>query len=378
MRRALFALLLVGCTNPDDILPVQGRVVDPSDGQVVRLLRHFQEYGTSQCRSDLATPFKETAPDSEGNFRFDLFRIEAQSFGGVGAYCFRAETTFASGSVSWADFNYLPIGTQLAPLRDWHASPRLEGDVLKFEPPVPLPPDTLPAPGELVTTLDHKAQFVTDGGLLVWSTGDRRFDPNGIPAREPMVFDSVRLEDFSGTLILEASLMEPSDQESYGFTRFYGGPVAIRAAERLQLTGVRRPVSRGVDCPEVGYPCALTDGDLSFADAGQVEDITLELTTASPLSTVVMRGAESPSRFVDLSLLDEDGGVAAQSRVPFISQLQFDPGFVPEFVRLPDGGFGNVLRSSLVIPVDAGVPVKKVKLHFDNGLWRAQEISLFD
>ncbi len=381
MRLGLFALLLVGCTNPDEIVPVRGNVLPAEDGQIVRLFRRFQEYGTSgQCQGAEAL-FKETQVDSEGDYEFDLFRIEAESFGGIGSYCFRVETTFVSGSVAWTQFSYPRIGVSLNPLRDWRASPRMEGDLLQFDSPVPLPPESPPVPGVPFTQLDHRAEFATTDGGIIWRANDRRasYDPNEPISfgRVPIVLDSARLEDFSGVVRLEASLSEPRD-DAYGVT-VNGGPVELRPSDRLPLTGARVPVSRGLACPEVGFPCPLTDGDLTSVDAGYVVDLVMELPAPSALSMLVLRGVEGPSNFINVSTLQDDGGVATEARgllLPDSFEDRLGTLFQP--VKLDDGGYGYPRRSYLAIPIDAGVPVRSVKLHFDNGLWRAQEISLFD
>lgn len=374
MRRAFAILLLAGCTNPDEIVPVRGDVTPPVEGQVVRLLRRFQEFGTSQCRSEEGVLFKETQTDSAGNFGFDLFRIEAESFGGLGSYCFRVESDFASGAAASTDFSYPRIGVRLPPFHDWLASPRLENGVLRFEPPIPLPPDTPPAPGELITTLEHTARLVTADGGTVWKASDRRLALDFTSTREPIVFDPVRLEDFSGTVILEAALSEPREV-AYGFSS-NGGPVRLRAAELLPLAGTRVPLSRGLPCAELGDPCPATDGELTSVDAGPIQDLSFELAAASPLSTVVLRGIVGPSRVIDLSLTQVDGGVVEVHEA--LPRISFESAPSLETVLLRDGGFRALQDSYLVIPVDAGAPVRSVKLHFPDGLWRVQEISLFE
>jgi hypothetical protein len=126
----------------------------------------------------------------------------------------------------------------------------------------------------------------------------------------------------------------------------------------------------------VATPCPLTDGDLASVDGGRTIDVLLELAAARTLTSVVLRGVESPSLAIQLSFVQEDGGIALEAREP-VSPL-YEPGALYQPARLSDGGYGIVHRSYLVIPVDAGVPVRAVKLHFSDGLWRAQEISLFD
>ena len=62
-RCLLLAFGFIGCTNPDDILPMHGTLesIDPVEGQVVRLLREVG--GENASFGGLCTvfePYKET------------------------------------------------------------------------------------------------------------------------------------------------------------------------------------------------------------------------------------------------------------------------------------------------------------------------------
>ena len=370
MRTALLALVLVGCTNPDEIIAVSGTVlsIDPVEGQSVRMLRSYQPNGAPWQTVD-GTLFKETQVDAGGKFGFEAFRIEAQSFGGFGDYAFRVETDFPSGSRAWSDFG-LGMETRLAPLRDWRASPRLEGDVLRFDPPFPWPEPPL-------SWIDDRAQFTTTDGGVVWRAGDRPVSVPYMyefPHNEPIVMDALRMEDFSGVVNLEATTAEFGGTV-YDVRLVSTSTVELRSGEVLALTGSRVPLSRGLPCAGFDSPCPLTDADLTMVDAGFREELTLELPSAAVLSAVVLRGAEVASFDFTLELGQPDGGViSTQQSFPRWANVD---GYRPPLL-LADGGYAPVSIQYDVISLDAGVPVQRVTLRFPNGLLRIAEVSLFE
>lgn len=367
MRSALLALMLMSCTNPDEIIPLSGRLasVDPVEGQAVRLLRNYAVNGV-RCLGQGASLFKETQATADGKFGFEVFRVEAQSFGGFGNYCFRAETSFPSGSAAWSELG-LGIEARLSPFRDWRAGPRLEGEVLSFEPPIPWPVDRM-------GSLDHRAQFTTTDGGIVWRTSDRRVLQQGLfPENVPIVLDTARLEDFSGTVSLEATTLEvegsPYDIRLTGISA-----VELRSGEELALSGSRVPLSRGLPCEGFASPCPLTDGDLTMVDAGFRDEVTLELPTVTVLSALVLRGAEVASFSFTVELGQADGGVvfSTQESFPMMASAYGAP------IVLADGGHAFTSIRFAALSLDAGVPVQRVTLRFPNGLLRIAELSLFE
>lgn len=386
MRRLVLLMVLANCTNPDEIFPVRGLVgsSDLVEGQVVRLLRHAEEVHPldfTSCRPSAATPFKETATSAAGTYRFDLFRAETQSLTGFERYCFRVETTFASGSNASSDFEAIRFETTVATLSDWRAEPRLENGMLVFEPPVPLPDEFVPAPtpeqpSPRVTQLNHRAQVVTGDGRVVWQVDDRFTVPlTSRHFREPMIIDGVRLEDFAGEVVLRADLL-PADLMSLGL----GGttrvePVELVSGTRLAVSGAQVPVSRGLPCPPFAAPCPLTDGDLTVVDGHAAQAVNFALPARPTLSAIVLRGLEAGNANVGVQLMLEDGGVAALSGyVPMNSA--FKENWVGQQVFLPDGG-SAAKPAYVAIAVDAGV-VLGVTLQFPEGLTRIQEVSLFE
>ena len=379
-RFVVLTLACAACTNPDDILAAHGSVssVDPVDGQVVRLLLHIDEHPTWFLVGELdslPTPLKETRADAEGKFGFEVFRVETRR-----ARWFRVETTFPSGSDAWSDLDFYGPETRLPPLLDWRAAPSLDGGVLHFDPPVPWPDELTPG-----VELTHREQLVTSDGGLAWQAEDRFQVPDESAeypgsyqlAREPLVMDEPRLEDFEGTLSLSAYLLDSNQDAAFLFSGVL--PTRMRAAERLALRGTRVPLSRGLECPELATPCPLTDGALTEVDAGMIDAVSFKLATPAVVSAVVLRGAWVVEDLIRVVLAQDDGGIGGEftGTVRSGDLGAFGSGGSPQ-MRLQDGGWGQLKLTYLVIPLDAGTPTSRVTLEFPGGLARIQEVSVFE
>lgn len=384
-RYLILVLMFAGCTNPDDILVVRGLVssIDTVEGQVVRLLRDVERQPNITDRCAHAIPLKETRADVDGEYGFEVLRVETRSA------CFRVEAAFSSGSVSWSDLELYSPETRLAPLLDWRAEPWLDGGVLAFQPAVPWPDDLPPArTGDtlrLGIQLTHQEQLVTSDGGLVWQAEDRHqvadasTEVIGYPTyvREPLVLDSLRVEDFDATLTLTASVLDP-DQES-GLVS--SGPLLtrVKAGAHLALRGGRVPLSRGLDCPALGTPCPLTDGDLTEVDAGLIDEVALKLIAPAHLSAAVVRGAWVAGDRIRVLLTADDGerigdfeGVLPGSDPAFANRrsvrVQQDAGYA----------FAQLQLAYIVIPLDAGALTSTATVQFPGGLAQIQEVSLFE
>lgn len=378
-----YALLLTGCFNPDDIFPVKGRLesIDAVTAQPVRLTREAQ-VNFGPCTGN-GQPFKETTASEQGDYGFELFRAQTQSLSGFGAYCFRAETTFPSGSEAWSDLQGIFDETRVATLRDWRPEASVgDGGVLRFTPPIPLPDDRAVLDGSVVTALDHRVEWRTSDGGLAWRADDHlqafTRDPEAaaVPVRVDLVLDDETLEDFAGELTLRAHLGEYGEETfgPRGGRQYFESQLV--AGQRLSLVGAKVPLTRGLACPDVATPCPLTDGDLTVKDVELREGFTLTLPSATEVSKLVLRGVETSLPAVSVLLGTEDGGVItlAPQVLPTSAWMEAPP------VRLlEDGGFDQTFGASYfaVVPLDAGVPVKKVTLRFPGGLLRAAEVSLF-
>ena len=278
-------------------------------------------------------------------------------------------------------------------LFDWRASPSLDGGVLQFDPPVSLPIESAPvrigSTLRLGIQLTHREQLVTTDGEIAWQAEDRFQIPESdieVPgyfqyAREPLVLDPLRLEDFEGTLSLSAYLFDP-DQE---VPLVSSGPLPtrMRAGERLALRGSRVPLSRGLACPELGTPCPLTDGELADVDAGMINEVSFNLAAPAMVSAVVLRGAWVADDLIRV-VLAQDGGISTEfdGVVPKGDRAAFPLGVFPflnsPHVQLKDGGYAELRLAYLVIPLEAGTPASRVTLQFPSGLARIKEISLFE
>ena len=386
MRLSALLLLLVlpACFNPDDILPVHGSVVslDPVAGQAVRLLRDPVALRTASCAD--AKPFKETSTDEAGNFSFDVFRAQATKLSGMGTFCFRVETDFASGGAAFSEILGLFGEVTLPPFPDWRAQPTRAEGALRFEPMAPLPEteETFDGP-----QLVHRAEWFTEDGGLAWVADDRvlAFDPltNGVaPARQPMLMDDLALEDFAGSVTMSARLTNPGEQ--MGPFDSNSTSIEVRSGQRLQLSGGRRPISRGLGCPPYAAPCPLTDGDLSPVDAG-VQLFRFTFQTPTRVSSVVVRGAETESLLMGVIFGELDGGLDAGPPrfVQHVMATSLWNANVPTFVvkMQPDGGVEFSPKSDphfFTLTFDAGAPVSSLTVGFASGVDRIAEISLFE
>ncbi|MDP2274282.1 MAG: hypothetical protein Q8K32_26290 [Archangium sp.] len=380
MRRVLLVIswVLSACFNPDDILPVHGSLTsaDPVAGQVVRLLRDPAGAREASCAE--AQPFKEATADEAGNFSFDVFRAQAVKLTAQGVFCFRVETTFASGTTVFTDLVGLSSEVTLPPFPDWRAAPSRVDGVLRFEPFAPLPVEERFEGDQVV----HRAEWITADGGLAWVVDDRVMALNPVtnevaPARVPMAFDDFALEDFSGSVAINARFTITEEDGPFGSN---STTLEARSGQTLQVAGARTPFSRGLDCPVFGTPCYLTDGDLSAVDAGNTNGLIFAFAAPTSVSAVVLRGVETEASLMALQLTAEDGGTVLVQQVLPTSLWN---AAVPNFTLrpLPDGGleFGPKADARFVtIRVDAGVLVEQVQFGFVSPVARAGEISVFE
>jgi hypothetical protein len=388
MRASLLSLVLIsstGCLNPDDILPVHGTLTseDAVEGQVVRLLRDPVATRGANCAG--AQAFKETTADAEGRFSFEVFRAQAMAVSGVGTFCLRVETTFASGTTVSTDIMSLTGLVTLPPFSDWRAQPTRVDGVLRFEPAAPLPMMESIEGGQVV----HRAEWRTEDGGLVWAAEDRGLMPDEttergfVPTRVPVAFDELALEDFSGVVTLHARVRVVAEEN--GLFGIAAANLELRSGQTLTFTGSRTPLSRGLPCPPLGSPCPLTDGDLTMIDAGtsvsRGTGLGLVLPVPSTVSTLVLRGVSTRAQQLGVQLVDADGGTLpiVQKTIPPSVWSQFVPNF--EFRPRPDGGVDFVPLPDprfFTFTFDAGIQVKEVRVGFAGGVDQLSEVSLFE
>ncbi|MDP2271216.1 MAG: hypothetical protein Q8N23_34230 [Archangium sp.] len=390
------ALALSACTNPDDYLPLHGIVI-PADGierPAVQLLRQSHEIDPQSyytpCDPSRGPLFKESQPDSEGRYEFELLRGETSSFTGFLEFCFRAQTTFGSGSTAWTDLPGLATGMPLAALREWRPALAIDAGLLQFEPIIPFPvevPFVFNGTDEpqFTIALNHHATVTTGDGGLLWEADDRFVVlDGGANYREPLVLDAARLEDFEGALTLEAELDE-GIRVPLGVSFTYVPAVLMRGLP-LPLAGTAVPVSRGIPCAGFSLPCPITDGELTAVDAGFREELSLTLSSPTVLKTIVLRGANvalSGNYYAVLPTISalvttEDGGTLTIDQPLAYPAAQWRQSYSRLPVVRPDGGYASVRTVFAAIPVDASAPVVSVKLLFPQGLVSITEVSLFE
>ncbi|MGV3623337.1 MAG: hypothetical protein ACO1OB_21130, partial [Archangium sp.] len=100
----LVALLISGCFNPDDLIPIRGSVDAP--GQRVELLRAVR------C-DDAWQALKDTNADESGAFSFEVFRAQIQNLGSRTPHCLRAQSTFPSGTRAESTIRQLQLVTTI-------------------------------------------------------------------------------------------------------------------------------------------------------------------------------------------------------------------------------------------------------------------------
>ncbi|HEY1087880.1 MAG TPA: hypothetical protein VGE37_09305, partial [Archangium sp.] len=374
-RAVLFLglVFLSACFNPDDILPVKGTITSPDavEGQVVKLLRESRIEGNQTCAN--ATAFKETTVNADGTYAFDIFRAQAQKLTGFGQFCFRLETTFASGSSAFTDFE-LQSELQVPTIPDWRPQASLVDGVVRFTPVT-----NLSVEEGRTEVLIHRERFVTQDGGVAWERDDRLFD---FMSQEPVsaLFElpEVAFEDFSGELEFRARLtVTPEVMGPFGDDR--SKLIEFRAGQTIPFTGTRTPFSRGLACPPFAAPCPLTDGALTRTPGNAATRVVFFLPAPTPVSTIVLRGVETGVPLMGVLLGDADGGLVGQVQheLPTSTWSQF-----PEFV--PVEGDGGVPEFRLMLPaaystirLDGGV-VSAVVLTFPQGLDAISEVSLFE
>lgn len=262
-------VLLSGCFNPDDILPIRGSVEVP--GQRVELLRG--------ARCDDLKSFKETNAGDDGAFLFEVFRAQVQSLTRYTLQCVRAQTRFSGGTRAEATIQELGLSTELPRFVDWHPRLSLDGGHVAF---VPLDA------GDDATA--HEAVVRTADGGVSWRQAEKVIDAAGARV-EPIVIDERVLQEFEGALTIEASYGRTNDfSSSPDLTQ--RAAVTVIAADRIPFTVLRAPPSRGAPCDELPAPCPLTDGELhelEFSYQLLRPTLTVRFTTPMTPSLVVVR-----------------------------------------------------------------------------------------
>lgn len=368
MKRAcVLVVVLSGCFNPDDLIPIRGSVDAP--GQRVELLR------SPRC-DDAWKVLKETNAGDDGVYGFEVFRAQVQTLSNMRPQCLRAQTTFASGTRTASTVRALALTADIPKFVDWKPELSLDGGALVFN-----------ALDAGVFAVTHVAELRSSDGGLVWTQTDQPLGESGSNFA-PINIDERVLREFDATLSLVAK---------YGIKSTPGAEPAVTQQEAVTVHPVDSfdfaatmiPLSRGCECDELPSPCALTDGRLA-------ETVFPHFEATRSVFTIRFPAPSTPSLLVarDLAfgggseyLLDENGyyvlaawntlhvaGLTADGRELELGTTKLfydvnqvlDPGEVPSF-RSPGHWF--------VMPLSSPEPVVGVRLR-STAFSAIQEISI--
>lgn len=333
MKRALLllAVALSGCFNPDDLLPISGKLVSDGGvgGQRVELFRGEVPTRAGGCPSPRLVT--ETTAAADGTFTVDVLRAQAQRLTLPGGFCFQAKTRFESGTTAVTTFRNVNAEYALPPMRDWRPGLRPDAGVRSFLFSVAPRPE-LEGPGGFADA--HRAELVTEDGGLVWARPTSSVtSPNAGPKR--MTFTDEELEDFGGTVqlvsrfVFAGIIVSPGQHEHV--------QMELRAGQTFPFVGTTIPFSRGLSCPPFEDPCPFTDGSLQRVDGGGLTTLSLRWPLPRLVQGVLLRGVEAGPTSITARLIGEDGGVLQQSSenwVPTRWDVPIDYWPADEFVPL--------------------------------------------
>ncbi|MGV3619861.1 MAG: hypothetical protein ACO1OB_03535 [Archangium sp.] len=363
MKRALVLLLLSGCFNPDDLIPIRGTA---PPGQHVELARE------PFCFREMKT-FAQTNAGDDGTFVFEVFRAQTQHLGNFSFQCLRARTRFTSGTRAEADLGSLESAAQLPPFIDWNPQLTFDGNTLQFA--------GLDAGAGFVTS--HLTEMTSDDGGVSWRQSEILFGTKGL-YRAPMHVDARVLREFSGTVRLQARYGE-TYEPSWVPSLVEATSVVAYAADALRVDFQDVPASRGAACDEVPASCPLTDGRLEAVRLPR-DTKTLTIRFAAPFRPSLLV-ARDLLVFGDADQLPlSDGGVflvpsmrvtgltAAGEEIELTRHFFFIDTAL-DYSPLADGGL-PIPGSHFVVPLDAGVPFTALRLRASS-FQRVGEVSVF-
>jgi hypothetical protein len=392
MKRAclLIACFVSGCFNPDDIFPVEGRLISDGGvgGQRVELFRGEVPTWKGGCPSPRA--LKEFNAEADGTFTLDVFRAQAQRLGTAGlasvtggeqpgGFCFQAKTRFESATEVVATFRNVNAEYQLPPLTDWIANVSPGAVFYRFELATPPAPSR---PGGFAEAA--RVELVTEDGSLAWAHAVRSsFSPDGGLRSAFVTFTDEQLEDFTAALQpvmrfgYAGIIVSPGQHEDV--------TVDLRAGRPFPVQGDTIPFSRGLSCPPFADPCPLTDGKLDRVDGGSVPQVSLRWSLPRRLSMVLLRGVETGPASVTARSLGADGGTAARGNELWAANrwdipVEFWPGdeFVPLEDQLGPDRTAVMMPRFVSMTLYSAQPSVGLDLTFPGGLAGITEVSIFE
>lgn len=343
MRRLWFfsAVIIAGCLNPDDILPIKG-TVDGAD-RPLQLSRGLNPEG-GECTD--WKRLKEGTSNADGSFVFDVFRAQAMNLSTFDPFCFLVETTYDNGTHVSSTIEALFGELKLLHFPAWTPALRREGGFVRFEPLAQRDETQV-----VLHTVEAKRGEQTVWRAVDLGLGGLSFEPmpRALPD-DPRIYD-----EFGGELSVSGRYF-PMPMQSMGPIESLPAPeVKATSPELLTLSATQVPPSRGATCEGLPTPCGLTDGQMTGVPLDGAMSLTVNLSPPSMPSLVVLRALVTNSPVVAVWGTQEDGGVLPLGT--FALLREGDPlGSVG-----PDGRF-TPSPTFVALPVDAGVPLTSLSV----------------
>ncbi len=368
-------LTLSGCFNPDDIFVLRGSA-DAPGSQLVELRRAQATGGRAQC--DDGAPFMQTKVDSDGGFSFEVLRAQTRHLGSGDRNCLRIQTSFASGARAHADIFAAEFVTTVARFIDWQPDVHRDGGEWLVSSAMP---SLMNAQGR--SFVAHRLVLETDDGGIAWAADDLvrfRSPTTQLPPTTRLALrdDLAAWNEFAGTLTVKAQYFDrPSSSLDVVNVDLDGTVVEVHARHRVAFDGGFVPPSRGVECPPLASPCALTDGVLESFWI-QEPSFTLKFDAPRSVHRAVLRGVYQ-QQATQLSGELEDGGVVDLGIAPVSSRV-FEVPWRPFPLPRPQGDGGVLFVPSpefIIVDLDAGAPLRSVTFTSSSRWGVLSEVSVW-
>ncbi|PZR03694.1 MAG: hypothetical protein DI536_35580, partial [Archangium gephyra] len=320
----LGTVLLAGCFNPDDILPIRGTV--ERAGQRVQLSRAVNPEG-GDCTD--WKRLKTVDAGDDGSFTLDVFRAQATNIATYELYCFKVETTYDNGAHLSSTMEQLVTQVELLDFPRWEPNLRREDGGFRFEP--------IHAQRDDGTLIVQHTLEVKRNEQTLWRTTDLGLGGfSATPMPRTLVDDPRIYEEFAGTASLKGYFAEipmgieqPIDLDELVLRP----PVDGTTTETLALPRTVTPPSRGAACPSLGAPCRLTDGALEGVELDGAQTVTIEFAQPVKPSLIVVRALVTNSPVVGAFGTLRDGGVVPFGTWPLLRESD------PPGSNKPDGTY---------------------------------------
>lgn len=352
----LWVAALGGCLNPDDILPVRG-TVDAAHQRVI--FSRAPTLSPTSCGE--WTELDRTFTDDAGAYAFEVFRAQALTFSTGQTFCFRVDTVIPFSLVASATMFTLSGEAQVPRIADWSPELELGSDgAWHFTP--------YRERGDAGTFFLRHVVRLHDGARDVWVATDAQWNERGF-APVPMDLDDRILSEFDATLRLSAAYVESNATENPLVQLVTLPRVEATLAWGWEFGHGPFAASRGAGCDFLGWPCALTDGQLFSESLRQLPWIQVNFDQPLRPELVVVRALVVHSNVVKISGVLPDDEVVELATHRLSRELDAAPRPLRDGGTEPGPNFFSVR-------LDAGVELKALRLEAE-GLVSAQEVSVF-